>query len=186
MKKHILAVSILGLMGYLPVAASASEQNGYFELGYSQYMGSSDDGSVSLSIPLITVTLGHNFTPNFAVEGLIGTGVAKDTVRNVSGTGVDVAVGINSVIGMNLKGILPFTDSFSGFAKIGYQRWASEFTVSDGNASVNSSSSNGEALIGAGLQYGISQGKFGTASYTVFNAENGPAGSFNIGLGFNF
>ena len=170
-------LSLAAVAGLSVVSLNASAQNTYFELGYSQYMEDDAELNVDMSIPMLMGTVGYNVTDSFAVEGFLGMGVSEDTVTVYD---VDVDAEINYIYGINLKASANFTESFSGFAKLGYASTEVEVSVAGfGSESVDDSGT----LFGAGLEYDFSESVYGTASYMGYNSDGG---AFNIGVGMNF
>src|SRR5947208_2695541 len=82
-----------------PAAATGST---YGELGYSTLKIS--DSGLSFKPALLRGIVGYNFHDNFAVEGMLGFGVRKDsTSTTVGGVPVNVSEKVSSTVGVYVK-----------------------------------------------------------------------------------
>lgn len=180
MKKTAIALVIASTSMFTAVNAQANGT--YFELGYSQYMET--DSGISISIPMLVGTIGYRITDFISLEGFLGSGISKDTIKGsdidprLSGINADVKV--ENLFGANLKGSYSFSDNLIGFAKLGFA--STEVKVSiDGFGSETVTDTG--VLIGAGIEYNFTESVYGTTSYTRYNSDGGSA---NIGLGVKF
>lgn len=107
MKILALSAAVAALAALATPAAAQTWDSGqvYGGLGYTQY--SFDDEDVGAA----TARLGYRFHPNFAVEGEAATGVSDDDNAEL-----DNAWGIYGV------GILPVSERFDVFGRVGYQQ----------------------------------------------------------------
>lgn len=158
MNKFTLAGAVAAAMLALAPAAHAEW---YAGLGYTQY--DYDGGDLGG----VTGRLGYRVNPNFAVEGEASTGVEGDN-------GVD----LNYNAGAYAVGIVPVTQSFDVFGRVGYQ--TTEVDTPFGDADDD------------GLGYGVGAtwrpqaSRFGVrADYTRFDGDE-EADTFSLSGTVNF
>ena len=130
----------------------------------------------------INVFVGYEFNKYLAVEGLLGRGIYDDRVSNQS-----FAIELDSIIGISAVGIMPLSDSFSLYGKLGF-------------AQVEYEDDTGRTGDGSGAMYGVGAA-FDISETTTFNVEyvRYPDGdydtsntfdietnAFNLGVSFKF
>ncbi len=145
------------LTGLLALSAAANAGDWYvggsfsvLDTEHTIFGASADAQPTSLNL-----VFGHKFHRNFAVEGLVGFGVSDDSVGGVYDFELDSIVGVSAV------GILPISDSFELFAKLGYAQ--ADYSDSDGDDADASG-----AIYGVGSNYSISSNLALTLEYTVY------------------
>ena len=144
------------------------------ELEQSGVKGDSEPGAIN-------IFLGHEFNKYFAAEGLLGLGIYDDRVSNSS-----FAIELDSIVGVSAVGILPLSDTFSFYGKLGV-------------AQVEFEDDDGDSADGSGVMFGVGAA-FDISKTTTFNLEymQYPDGdydnsdidvetnAFNLGFSFKF
>jgi OOP family OmpA-OmpF porin len=171
----------LGLVGFAAVsgqAAVAAESGGYIGLGVGQSRANIADDRIrnELSGAGLTMTTiddddrdvgyklfgGYKFNKNFAVEGgYFNLGkfgfTANTTTAGSSLTGTGKFQGAN----LDALGILPFTEKFSAFGRVGYiYTWTKDTFSGAGAVTVTNSNpkkSDGNYKYGLGVQYDFTE-----------------------------
>ena len=141
MKKLLIA----GLISFASLAAQA--EGWHAGLQYSLLDAElADSGFTTDSEPsAVNFSVGKKIHENFAVEGLLGFGLSDDEVED---SGFDFE--LKTVIGISAVGILPLTENFSLYGKLGVAQI--EYNDSDGDSSDGSG-----ALFGAGLMFDVNE-----------------------------
>lgn len=175
---------------------SSQPKTGYVEASYTSFFG--DDyvaGTDALTgddiewpgpnLGAVSLTVGNQLHPNFAVEAFLGLGAKTGTVimADVDQTN---EFKINAMYGVQLKPSFNLGDKFKLFAKVGY-------VVGDLDQKVKNMSSNdtllvlsqdfNEMMYGAGLQFDFNEYLYGAASYAKIH-DFGEG--FTIGAGVKF
>ena len=149
-----LAVSAAALVA--PGLAHAQE-GAYVGLGYTQFDG--DD----VSVGGVTGRVGYRFHPNFAAEAEASFGVDDD-----DGVELDNSVGVYGV------GILPVSQQFDLFGRVGYHSSESNVAEEDGVA------------FGGGAQFNVNE-RFGVrAEYTRLVGDDDAVDTFGASAVFKF
>jgi hypothetical protein len=149
-----LAVSAAALVA--PGLAHAQE-GAYVGLGYTQFDG--DD----VSVGGVTGRVGYRFHPNFAAEAEASFGVDDD-----DGVELDNSVGVYGV------GILPVSQQFDLFGRVGYHNSESNVAEEDGVA------------FGGGAQFNVNE-RFGVrAEYTRLEGDDDAVDTFGASAVFKF
>src|SRR5437762_12418435 len=111
-----IAVASAMLMAGAAQAQTRSVATGttYGELGYSSLKIS--DSGLSFKPGMLRGIVGYNFHENFAVEGMLGFGVRKDSASvTVNGVPVNVSEKISSIAGIYVKPKVMIGDAFEVF-----------------------------------------------------------------------
>ncbi len=133
---------------------------------------------------------GYNINPNFAVEG------AYVSLGKWTATGPDPDFGNLSVenkgSGFELTGVFkaPFSNEFTGFAKLGASFMKGETSVSTGGQTASQSENNTNLVAGLGLTYAFSKevsirGEWETRKVKS-PVDSGNVNNFTVGAQFNF
>lgn len=127
---------------------------GIIALGAATSATSADEEDVGFKL-----FAGYRFHPNFAVEGGYFNLGKFNTTTVTTGPPLTIAGEAKNDNGFNLDlvGIVPFDDSFSGFARVGVQ--TSKTTVSGAavGVAVSTSESKTSYKAGLGLQYNFTK-----------------------------
>ncbi len=145
--------------------------------------GAQGDGDSEPSA--INFVVGRELNKYFAVEGLLNKGIYDD---KVSGAGANFAFELNYAIGASAVGILPISETFNVYGKLGLARVEYE---DDARGSADASG----AIYGAGATFDINKQFSLNAEYiqypdgdydgsSVF--DDVETSAFNIGVSFKF
>ncbi len=104
------------------------------------------DGLSNAKPSAISLKLGSQSHPNFAVEARLGTGLTDDSVN-----GADLK--IKNYYGLYAKGILPVSNEFAAYALGGYTRGKVSLSSPTGSAS----DTDGDFSYGAGVDFSLSK-----------------------------
>ena len=94
----------------------------------------------------ISLKLGSQSHPNFAVEARLGAGLSDDSIN-----GGDLK--LNNYYGLYAKGILPVTNEFAAYALGGYTRGKVTLSTPTGSAS----DTDGDLSYGLGVDFSLSK-----------------------------
>lgn len=109
-----------------------------------------EDGFPKAEPSAISFKYGVQFNPNFAVETRLGTGLSDGDV-NISG--IPVSVGVESFIGIYLKGIIPVGNRFAPYAMVGYTN--AKLKLKSG--AFSDTASDSDFSYGAGADFPVSK-----------------------------
>lgn len=136
-----------------------------------------DLGDNSLDITMITGRLGYRLNDYFAVEGELGFGLGGDSINqivpvNIGGVGANVDTNAdldvkNYSVGF-VRAILPVSDQFDVFGRLGYGQATAEADVTASLAGISASSSAQEKV--SGLAYGVG-GQFNFTEFDGIRAD---------------
>ena len=160
MRKLFATVALTSL-----AATSVWAETGYIgaEIGQvdAEFTADYFSGSFDSQPTAFRVKGGGELNPNLAIEGYLGMGLGKDTIED---TEIDAEV--DTMIGLDVKGLLPLGDAAKLYAKVGLARITFEDSDND------EYSKNGFSY-GVGGQVSINETMAITLDYTVFpDAEN--------------
>lgn len=148
----IAATSVWAESGY--IGAELSSVNAEITADY--FSGSFDAQPLAFR-----VKGGGEIYENLVVEGYIGMGIGDDTVEDT-----DIDLEVDSMIGVNLKGLIPLGDTAAFYGKVGFARITFEDSDKD------TYDENG-LTYGIGAQFSVSETLAFTLDYSVFpDAEN--------------
>jgi opacity protein-like surface antigen len=159
----------------------------YMEVGYLQVNMKANRGAgmnLEANPDMIGVLGGVDLTQNFAVEGLVGTGINKsDTTRNGVTQATPIDTKISSYYGVFGKPKAKLSDDLEIFARVGYIHGA--ITSSAATNSIDSTSSNW--VYGAGLSYSLSPKVYLTGSVQQVSPKNDVRTKISsVTLGYRF
>ncbi|WP_303906873.1 porin family protein [Thiohalomonas denitrificans] len=135
---------------------------------------------------------GHFFSPNFALEGRLGTGLSDDSKTYYeSGYVVDLSFEVDSIIGVYGVGHLPVNDVFSVYGLAGYSRVDAtvEATATDGfsTASISESGDESGFSLGVGAEVNVGPNAALTLEYVSYLDESDfTVDALSAGLNFRF
>jgi outer membrane immunogenic protein len=163
MKKFAIALAIAAAALASPAAAQSWDSGQWYAgAGYTNYdLDGADVGGV-------TGRLGYRFHPNFAVEGEGTVGVQDDDNAELDG-----AYGIYGV------GILPVSENFDVFGRVGYQQ-----LKVDGTGPIADVDDSGAAY-GAGVNWRFTPGFGVRGEYTRLDGD-AEADTWSVGGVVNF
>ena len=199
--KHKHFVSLLGLLAIavvgMPSAIAADTSSGFYvggNVGQSRVKidtGAIDAAILSTGLVATSATTaqetdiglklfaGYRFHPNFAVEGdYFNLGVFTTTTVT-TGPAVTLSGTAKNENGFNLDlvGIVPFNDSFSGFARLGVQNSETKISLvgvgPGGTAAFSTSESKTNWKAGLGLQYYFTKSIGARAEWERYRVPNG-------------
>jgi len=175
MKKTLLATTLAASL----FASSAFANKTYFGLGYSALDLDTELRGRTSTADLSTVDflIGNRFHRNFAVEGFFSLGVSQDSFDRelnndfVSATRFEIE--LETGYGVSALAILPLSDEFELYGKVGYADFS--FDDTDGDPA----EANG-ASFGAGLNYRFNENHFIYAEYISY--ADGTYNDFDIDI----
>ncbi|MDR7096685.1 porin family protein [Hydrogenophaga laconesensis] len=184
-KTTLSALAVLAACFALaPAQAQAVNPNMYAEFGYTQYNAKESDSGYTLkfSPAAVTGTIGYQFTPNIAVEGLFGLGAGEGKIK-LNGVKVGVKGQVTKAVGVYFKPSIAVSDSIDLFARIGWVHTELEMSVP--GASITDSD-NG-ASYGLGANFNISKTSYIQASWMNYYKKDGfKIDGINVAYGFRF
>jgi opacity protein-like surface antigen len=146
--KKLIAVLYLLIAG----PAVASDPGFYWGINYTQ-VDYKESGFPTVSPSAVVFKLGKEFSSIIAMEGRFGTGLSDDSM-NISG--VDLALDIDNVYGVYLKGMLP-NKPLTPYGLIGVTKGKLTFTASVPGFSYSESHSDSGLSYGVGIDFHIGQ-----------------------------
>ena len=177
MKKTVVIATLLSL------STVTYAEGWYLGLAYSSLEAELESGGIKRDSNPDGINLmpGYKFSKNFAVEGLLGTGISDDRVENES-----FDFELKSVLGVSAVGILPLSKHFDLYGKVGFAQV--EYDDSDGDSADASG-----AMFGIGAAFNVTE-RFGfnleyvqypDGEYDDFNIDI-EANALNLGVYYNF
>lgn len=160
--KKIAIVALLSACVATPAWAvdNTGKFYGAIDLGYTALNNSSAiNGSTWGPTPgTVRLAGGYNFSENWAVEVGYARSAKSTYNSTVLGIGNGAEVGQNSSLQVAAVGILPVSEAFSLFAKLGLANNRTDYTMtSNYGASVAGVGSSTSLLTGIGVQYNINR-----------------------------
>lgn len=148
----------------------------YVEVAYTAVKVRFDSGYSALPSALRGI-VGYEIHPNFALEGMLALGVAKDD------GGTSVATRLSSASGLFIKPKIRLGESTELFARLGYARSKIELS----NSTLSASDSDSDRAIGLGLSIQIDPRAAVVVDYTsYYNRDGVKAGGFSAGMSLRF
>ena len=191
MRKFFLLTAALGISTLGAMTAQAGDNEGlYVNIGASLLnadLDASGDPAVdallgdSLNFTAVTGRAGYRLTDFLAIEGEVGIGLSgEDFNDTVSVQGIDVSVDgevkVDAYYAAFARGILPVSEDFDIFARIGYGQAeiGVDLTASaQGQSSTTSETDSGDDfLFGVGAEYGFTKNDGVRLDYTRFSDIN--------------
>lgn len=174
LKAFVVAFSI----SLAPATLLASESKNYAEIGYIQI--NYEEPGFNFNHGMVGLRVGHNFTENFAVEGLLATNTGNATIY-VGLTPVNVSV--QSAVGLYLKASTTPSNNFSVYGRAGFTHGRIDAASPFGRAWASDTGPS----VGVGFQFDIDKSAYLALDYTLYYMKNdvdifGP--SLNIGFRF--
>lgn len=213
MFKRIITASIFGVSTLGMMAANATT-NGFYVVGQAGYASTHMKNKIAALSPVVPgikpmpnggiagrLGVGYQFNPNLAVE--LGYLQLPKLKMSIPGTTVDdvlYAPGTltlkQNAIDLTAKGILPVTDKFNAYAKLGVAYLSSTLTSRSEGVTNNQNENFGIAKhkfapeVGLGVTYNITNNMFIDTSWTHIQpmGKNKP-GNIDfaaVGIGYSF
>lgn len=187
MKKTTIAT--LAVATALCASASAHAQQAapsmYAEIGYTQLNAKDTDpvlGTLKFSPGLVTGVFGYQFTPNLAVEGMLGLGAGKDRIQ-LGGVDTGVDGQLKRAVGVFFKPSVAVADRVDLFGRVGWVR--SELELSAGGFSA--SETDTDIAYGIGANFNLSRTSYIQASWMKYFHEDGlKIQGFTVAYGMRF
>ena len=157
-------------LGLAALAFGAQAQSLYGEVGYTGLDYKAP--GLKVSPDMVRGVVGYEFTPNLAVEGMVGLGAGSDTS---SGT----TLKLNNTVGVFGKVQAPVTDALKVYGRLGVARTSLKANgVSDSDTGL---------AYGAGVTYDLSKTTYLNADYTkYYDRDDQKLEGFTVGVGFRF
>ena len=157
-------------LGFALLAAGAQAQSMYGEVGYTGL--DYKEPGLKVSPAMVRGVMGYEFTPNLAVEGMVGVNGGSDSA---SGTSFK----INNMVGVFGKFQAPITDDLKVYGRLGVARTSLKANgVSDSDTGL---------AYGAGVTYDLSKTTYLNADYTKYYDRNDQKlEGVTVGVGFRF
>jgi len=201
MFKKILTTSVLGISALATMAANAAApgiyvtgQVGYannnMEIGINDYI---KNNNLSDSSFAGRVALGYQFNPNFALETGYFRTAQKKSHFDVQDLGHGNATLDQNAVDLVAKAILPISNSFNVYGKLGVAYLRTNFCVTPDNEMVfpeKNVSRKFAPELAVGVSYDISPNVSVDTSWmhiqTLGKNRPGNVDFFSVGLGYNF
>jgi OOP family OmpA-OmpF porin len=204
MKKKLL-IPALGLSAILASSVVAAETPWYVGAGFGQVdtslsdsdLSSLDDGSDFTAITIdgkdtaLSIYSGYQIDPNFSVElGYIDMGsYSASTTSDGSGTvfnagNVDIGVDLTA-FNLGMKGMLPISNNFAGYGKLGFTRWEADFSATNGALSGSASDDGTDLYYGVGASYDLGKVRF-VAEFVRYAVDDIDADIIAAGIEYKF
>lgn len=157
-------------LGLALLASGAQAQSLYGEVGYTglDYSGT----GLKVSPAMVRGVVGYEFTPQLALEGMVGLGARSDSSAGST-------LKLDNTIGVFGKAQVPLNDAFKVYGRVGVARTALKTNgVSD--------SSTGLAW-GAGASYDLSKTTYLNVDYTRYlDKDSQKLDGITASIGFRF
>lgn len=155
MKNQLISITLAGslcLVTGTGIAGTAGESYFGLQYGYGNY---DEDGiSETYESTLLVGRFGRFLTPNFAIEGRLGTGLDDDTYNLPEFGDRDVTLEMDSMFGLYGTGHFNFTESSSIYGVLGVSQVKLTSSMPDFPA-VEETESNSSVSYGIGADIGI-------------------------------
>lgn len=178
------AFTTLSLASAQAQTQSDAPSKTYAEIGYVSMNLKETRGAdtAKVSPGVVTAVFGYQFSPNLAVEGLVGLGAGKAGVKeNGVPNGVDVKV--SSALGVFIRPSVAVSDSIDLFARAGWLR--TTLKISDGPFS--DSDSDNSFAYGLGANFNVSKTSYIQANWMHYYKKDGlKIDGFALAYGMRF
>ncbi len=166
----VAASTTLAMASAQAQTQSNAPSNMYAEIGYAALNLKATDGADSAKATpgVVTGVFGYQFSPNLAVEGLVGLGAGKAGVKeNGVPNGVDVKV--SSALGVFIRPSVAVSDSIDLFARAGWLR--TTLKISEG--AYSESDSDNSFAYGLGANFNLSKTSYIQANWMNYYKKDG-------------
>ena len=157
-------------LGLVVVAVGVQAQSLYGEVGYTGL--DYKEPGLKVSPAMVRGVVGYEFTPNLAMEGMVGLHGGSDTA---SGT----TLKLDNMVGVFGKVQTPVTDALKVYGRLGVARTSLRANgVSDSDTGL---------AYGAGVTYDLSKTTYLNADYTKYHGrDDQKLEGLTVGVGFRF
>lgn len=158
------------VLGFTLLAAGAQAQSMYGEVGYTGL--DYKEPGLKVSPSMARGIVGYEFTPNIAMEGMVGLGSGSDSA---SGT----TLKLKNTVGVFGKVQAPVTDALKVYGRLGVARTSLQANgVSDSDTGL---------AYGVGMTYDLSKTTYLNADYTKYHdRDDQKLEGVTVGVGFRF
>ena len=173
---------VLGLTMATAMFANANSEGdsyGGFQYGLGTY---SEDGFDDANPNALVGRYGKFINDNFAIEGRIGFGVGDDSVND--STVGDIAIEIDTLIGVYGVGHVAINDSSSVYGLLGFSRGELTATATDFGMSISDDDSS--LSYGVGSNIGLSDTLALNLEYVQYLTSDYDFTAIGIGMVFSF
>ena len=207
MFKKIIVVSVLGVSALGVMAANATTNNIYVT-GQAGYADTHMKNKIIFDskVPGFQIAnngiagrlaIGYQFNPNLAVElGYLQLHKQVGTVNKSTGFAPGTETLTQNAIDVAAKGILPITDKFNAYAKLGVAYLSSTITsrfngiTENQNKNFNIAKHKFAPEVGLGVSYNVTNNMFIDTSWThiqpLGKSKPGNVDFAAVGLGYSF
>ena len=147
----------------------------YGELAISPIKLNLDDGAqakAGYNVNGVRAIVGQQFSPNWAVEGMLGLGMDDDTktvvVDNIS---AKATVKMNNFMGVYLRANTHLTPDLEVFGRAGFARMNLRTTVVAGNMSERTNFTDNSFSYGVGMNYNLNKTTYLGLDWMRYNTD---------------
>lgn len=184
----ILAASLLCLAGaaQAQMASFTTAGRAYGEVGYTGLKISGRGANVQPGV--LRGLVGYNFHPNFAVEGMLGFGVSKDSTDVVIGsTRVNLEGEVQSLFGLYLTPKVNLGPAFELYGRLGYAGTRLKSDAATTFFQGSDSNSKNDWSYGVGGNWNFApQAYVGLDWMQYYNKNNSKMDGVTLAVGYRF
>jgi len=146
--------------------AQPADSPWYGEVGLSRLTYKADDGPLSgrANPDLLTGTIGYQWLPNLAVEGLLAGGISSDSIK-VNGVTSGADVKVSNAYGVFFKPSIRLGERVELFGRLGYVRTRLRLTA----GLVNEAQHRDDAAYGLGVNLNLNPRAYLQANWTSYH-----------------
>lgn len=167
---HTLLATATAFFALSSAHAQEAAPKLYAEVGYTQMNARASDGVTSLkfSPKAVTGVFGYQFTPNMAVEGMLGFGADSK---------------VKSAVGVFFKPSVAVSESIDLFGRLGWVHSELELSA----AGVSMTDKGSDLAYGVGANFNLSKSSYIQANWmTYYMKDQFKIDGFNVAYGFRF
>jgi opacity protein-like surface antigen len=174
------AIKLLALAASVSVATLVHADAGMYAGANITQIGYKEDGFATVEPIAVAFKLGKQFSPNFALEGRIGLGVADD---DIDVGGIPVSLEVDNYYGVYGKAILPLSETASVYGLLGFTR--GKLTISANGFS--QSDSDSDLSFGLGAEFTVAPTAFVSVEWArLLKGDDYKVNGISLGIGFKF
>jgi opacity protein-like surface antigen len=174
------AIKLLALAASVSAAMLVHADEGMYAGVQITQVGYKEDGFPTANPMALAFKLGKQFTPNFALEGRIGIGVADD---EVDVGGIPVSLEVDNYYGVYGKAMLPLSPTASVYGLLGFTRGKLTFSANG----FSQSDSDSDLSFGLGAEFTIAPTAFVSVEWArLLKGDGYKINGISLGLGFKF
>lgn len=149
-----------------------------------------DESGVSgnYAVTALALKAGYFVNPTFAIEGKLGFGLGSGSdTETFSGTDVNIEVSLDSYFSLLAVGLVPLTEDFNVYGKVGFSSISLSATGSAGGYTASASDSGSSLSYYFGGEYKIQSDLSLNAEFgSLYSRENVTMSGINFGLTRHF